>query len=316
MIYSKTIACGGYLPKKCLTNDDLARMVDTSNEWIVQRTGIRMRYIADKGEGTSDLAYQALMNALETHGIIADSLDGIIVATATADQNFPSTAALVHKKLATNKSMFVMDVNAVCAGFVYALVIADGLIKSGNVNRIAVIGADVFSRIIDWSDRKTCVLFGDGAGALILEKSKDPGIQSSYISGDGQCANILESYRVEGALTSVVQMNGKEVFKKAVEKMSDAVTQVLKLSNIKAEDIDFFVPHQANQRIIDSIAQRLNVPKDKMISTIAKHGNTSAATIPLAIWDSLSSGIIKYGDSLILTALGGGLTWGAVQMIL
>lgn len=314
MIYSKALACGGYLPEKCLTNDDLAKMVDTSDEWIVQRTGIERRYIASETEGTSDLAHKALLDALMKADINADSLDGIIVATATPDKHFPSTAALVHEKLAVNRNMFVLDVNAVCAGFVYALVLADSLIKTGSANRIAVIGADTFSRIVDWQDRKTCVLFGDGAGAMILQRSDVPGIISSYITGDGSCAGVLESRKV--GEQSIVSMNGKEVFKKAVEKMSEAALKVIKSAGSEVEDIDFFVPHQANQRIISSIAQKLDIPDHKMISTIAKHANTSAATIPLAIWDSLNTGVIKYGDSLVLTALGGGLTWGAVQMVL
>lgn len=317
MIKSKFIGCGAYLPKKVLTNDDLSHLVDTTDEWITTRTGIKKRHIVEDGETTSDLAAQALQQALIDFKIDKNSIDGIIVATTTPDIIFPSTASLVQKKVGITKG-FAFDLNAVCSGFVYALVTADGLIKSGAAKRIAVIGAETMSRIVDWKDRSTCVLFGDGAGVFIIEATneKEKGIISSVLEADGNLSEILivNGGVSKGCFDAKIFMNGKEVFKHAVEKMSAVTLAVLEKSGLSINDIDWLIPHQANIRIMDAMADRIGLSKEKVVATVDIHANTSAATIPLAFDHYYKQGLIKSGQTLALTALGAGITYGGIVM--
>jgi len=305
---------GGYLPKKILTNDELAKMVDTSDEWIVQRSGIRERHIAAEGELTSDLAVNAANAALKNANLIAADIDLIIVATATPDLTFPSTASLVQQKLGINQG-FAFDIQAVCSGFVFALATADSYIKTGMAKRALVIGAETFSRIIDWTDRTTCVLFGDGAGAMIIEaqEATKRGVLCSSLRTDGSHWNKLY---VDGGVSSTgtvghLKMAGKEVFKHAVSMIHDVVDDVFKKSGLSAKDLDWFVPHQANKRIIDGAGKKLKIPAQKVVVTVDLHANTSAASVPLALSVAVADGRIKQGDLVMLEAMGGGFTWGA-----
>ena len=305
---------GGYLPKKILTNDELAKMVDTSDEWIVQRSGIRERHIAAEGELTSDLAVNAANAALKNANLIAADIDLIIVATATPDLTFPSTASLVQQKLGINQG-FAFDIQAVCSGFVFALATADSYIKTGMAKRALVIGAETFSRIIDWTDRTTCVLFGDGAGAMIIEaqEATKRGVLCSSLRTDGSHWNKLY---VDGGVSSTgtvghLKMAGKEVFKHAVSMIHDVVDDVFKKSGFNADDLDWFVPHQANKRIIDGAGKKLKIPTQKVVVTVDLHANTSAASVPLALSVAVADGRIKQGDLVMLEAMGGGFTWGA-----
>jgi len=305
---------GGYLPKRILTNDELAKMVDTSDEWIVQRSGIRERHIAAEGELTSDLAVNAANAALKNANLIAEDIDLIIVATATPDLTFPSTASLVQQKLGINQG-FAFDIQAVCSGFVFALATADSYIKTGMAKRALVIGAETFSRIIDWTDRTTCVLFGDGAGAMIIEAQEDTkrGVLCSSLRTDGSHWNKLY---VDGGVSSTgtvghLKMAGKEVFKHAVSMIHDVVDDVFKKSGFNADDLDWFVPHQANKRIIDGAGKKLKIPTQKVVVTVDLHANTSAASVPLALSVAVADGRIKQGDLVMLEAMGGGFTWGA-----
>jgi 3-oxoacyl-[acyl-carrier-protein] synthase-3 len=319
MIRSIITATGGYLPEKVLTNKDLEAFVDTSDEWITQRTGIRQRCIAAEGELTSDMAIKAARAALESGGYKSSDIDGVIIATSTPDQTFPAVAVKVQAALGIPPCL-AFDMQAVCSGFVYALSVADSLIKTGQATRILLIGAEKFSSILDWNDRTTCVLFGDGAGAIILEKDErgagtvqDRGVLSSHIYADGALKDILY---VNGGVASTqdsgtIVMDGKEVFRNAVSYMSDIVNQVVKENNISADQIDWLVPHQANIRIIEAIAKKLNLPMDKVIVTVDKHGNTSAASIPLALDHAIKANQIKKDDLILFEALGAGLTWGA-----
>ncbi len=316
-MYSKIIGTGGYLPAKILTNFDLEKIVDTSHDWIFSRSGITQRHIADEQESTSDLALYASRRALEAAGIRADEIDLIIVATTTPDQIFPSTACILQDKLG-NKHAAAFDVQAVCSGFVYALNTADLFIRSGQVRNALVVGAEVLSRILDWNDRTTCVLFGDGAGAVVLQCSDTPGILSSKLHADGSQREMLAakgSIR-NGAVQNnpFITMDGKGVFKFAVTVLSEVVEEVLAENKMTHADIDWLVPHQANVRIMEATAKKLNLSLDKVVITVATHGNTSAASIPLALDTAVRDGRIKAGQHVLCEAVGGGFTWGAVLL--
>jgi 3-oxoacyl-[acyl-carrier-protein] synthase-3 len=306
---------GAYLPKKILSNHDLSDIVETNDEWIIERTGIKFRHIADSDETTSDMAVHASKLALEHAQIDISKIDLIIVATTTPDYTFPSVATIVQHKLSLITGA-AFDVQAVCAGFVFALSIADNYIKSGQAENILVVGADKMSNIVDWSDRKTCVLFGDGAGAVVLSKkpandSGDSGIIGTIIKSDGRFTDILCT--TGGAATDknigTILMEGKEVFRHAVEKMSSITQEILAKNNLSIADIDYLVPHQANIRILLSVAKKLTIPEDKVVVTVDKHANTSAASIPLAL--AAAHHKFKTGNLVLITAIGGGLAWGA-----
>jgi 3-oxoacyl-[acyl-carrier-protein] synthase-3 len=314
------MGCGAYLPEKTVTNADLAALVETSDDWIAQRTGIRERHIAADGEKTSDLALAAATRALDAAGIGGADIDLIVLATTTADQTFPATAVRVQQALGmTGGAAF--DVQAVCSGFVYALAVADNFLKVGQAKRALVIGAETFSRILDWTDRGTCVLFGDGAGAVVLEAKSEAeaegrGIISTHLHSDGRFQDILY---VDGGPSTTgtvgkLRMNGKEVFRHAVQKLADVVDETLAANGMQSSDIDWLVPHQANQRIIDGTGRKLGLSSEKVVSTIARHGNTSAASIPLALAEAVGDGRIKRGDLVLTEAMGGGLTWGAALL--
>ncbi|MFD1694633.1 beta-ketoacyl-ACP synthase III [Roseibium aestuarii] len=318
---SKILGCGSYLPAKCLSNADLAAMVDTSDEWIVQRTGIRQRHVAAEGEFTSDLATEAARAALADAGVEAQSIDLIVLATATPDNTFPASAVSVQAKLGITTG-FAFDVQAVCSGFVYALTTADAYLKAGLAKRALVIGAETFSRILDWNDRTTCVLFGDGAGAVVLEACEgegavsDQGILTSHLRSDGRHKDKLF---VDGGpsstqTTGFLRMEGKEVFKHAVGMITDVIEDAFAATGLSAEDLDWFIPHQANKRIIDASAKKLGIAPEKVVTTVDLHGNTSAASIPLALCHAVRDGRVKRGDLVLLEAMGGGFTWGSVLL--
>ncbi len=314
---SVVLGIGSYLPSRVVTNEELARKVDTSDEWIVQRTGIRERRIAAPGELTSDLARKAATAALNDAGLDPQAIDLIIVATSTPDQTFPASAVTVQAGLGINHGA-AFDMQAVCSGFVYALATADSLLKSGNFKRALVIGAETFSRILDWSDRTTCVLFGDGAGAVVLEAQQqeggsERGVLTTHLRSDGRHRTKLY---VDGGPSSTqtvghLRMEGRAVFKHAVSMITDVITDAFKATGTSAEDIDWFVPHQANKRIIDDSAKKLGIAPQKVVITVDKHGNTSAASIPLALDVARRDGRIKKGDLVLLEAMGGGFTWGS-----
>jgi 3-oxoacyl-[acyl-carrier-protein] synthase-3 len=309
---------GSYLPSKVLTNADLAAMVDTSDEWIVQRTGIRERHIAAEGEVTSDLATAAARDALKNAAREPSDIDLIVLATSTPDNTFPASAVTVQNNLGIRGGA-AFDIQAVCTGFVYALATADALLKGGQGRRALVIGSETFSRILDWSDRTTCVLFGDGAGAVVVEieegsgTNSDRGVLTSHLRSDGQHKHKLY---VDGGPSGTgtvghVRMEGREVFKHAVGMITDVINAAFESTGTKADDIDWFVPHQANQRIIDASAKKLGIAHSKVVSTVAQHGNTSAASIPLALHVAVKDGRIKSGNLVMLEAMGGGFTWGS-----
>ena len=315
---SRVIGCGAYLPKQILTNADLAKRVDTSDEWIVERTGIRQRHIAAEGEKTSDLALAAAREAMNDAGIGADALDLVIVATTTPDETFPAVATTVQAKIGMTRGAG-FDVQAVCSGFIYALATADNFIKAEQANTVLVIGAETMSRLMDWTDRGTCVLFGDGAGAVVLQAGRgkgdnhDQGILNTKLFSDGRLHDLLY---VDGGpsttgTTGYLRMQGREVFKHAVTNISAAVHASADAAGVKVSEVDWFVPHQANQRILDGTGRKVGIPADKVISTVANHGNTSAASVPLALVTAVRDGRIKRGDLLLLEAMGGGLTWGS-----
>lgn len=320
-VRSRIIGTGSYVPEKVLTNYDLEKMVDTSHEWIMDRTGISERRIASDDEATSDLAYHASLSALKNAGIKPEDLDFIIVATITPDMLFPSTACLVQQKLGIN-GIFAFDISAACSGFVYALSVADNFIKSGLYRTGLVVGAEVLSRLVDWTDRSTCVLFGDGAGAVVLQAvSGENGIISTHLRSDGRLWDMLY---VPGGGTRVptsenmlnnklqyIKMRGNELFKVAVNTMTEAAREVLKFNGLTSDDIKLFIPHQANLRIIQAVGKKLSTPMSKFMINLEKYGNTSAASIPIALYDAIAEGKIKEGDYIILDAFGGGLTWGA-----
>ena len=315
---SVILGCGSYLPAQVLTNEDLARKVDTSDEWIVQRTGIHERRIAAPGEFTSDLAVHAARSALAHAKVDAQSIDLIVLATSTPDNTFPASAVAVQEKLGITRGA-AFDLQAVCSGFVYALATADSLLKSGSFSRALVIGAETFSRLLDWTDRTTCVLFGDGAGAVVLDSQEQPsgggerGILTVRLRSDGRHKTKLY---VDGGPSSTgtvghLRMEGREVFRHAVAMITDVVEDAFKATGYTAVDVDWFIPHQANKRIIDGSARKLGIPAAKIVVTVDRHGNTSAASIPLAMNDAVANRRIKRGDLLLLEAMGGGFTWGA-----
>lgn len=318
MIRSQIAGCGHYLPANIVTNAELAKRVDTSDEWIVQRTGIKARHIANAEETTSVLAHRAALNALQQAGMTADEIDVIVVATTTPDNTFPSVATKLQAMLGMTKG-FALDVQAVCSGFVYALAVADNFIRLGQAKTALVIGAETFSRLLDWEDRTTCVLFGDGAGALILRAaegkgdSSDRGVLSTHLHSDGRHYDLLYVDGGPGSngKTGHVRMQGQEVFRHAVQKLAEVVDEALTANNLPPEAIDWLVPHQANQRIIDSTAKKLKLPPEKVVLTVSQHANTSAASIPLALSTAVADGRIKPGHVVLLDAMGGGFTWGA-----
>ena len=319
MIYSRIIGCGSYLPRNVVTNDELALRMDTSDEWIRTRTGIRQRHLANDGETSSSLALEASRAAIASAGINAAEIDLIILATSTPDYIFPSTACLLQARLGI-KGGAAFDVQAVCSGFVYALATADLFIRSGQSRCALVVGAEVFSRILDWNDRGTCVLFGDGAGAVVLRSDSRPGIMASALHADGSYADILS---VPGSICGgkvtgdpFLRMDGPAVFKFAVRVLDEVARETLAKCNLQVEAVDWLIPHQANLRILESTAKRLNLPPEKLIVTVDLHGNTSAASVPLALDAAVRDGRIRSGHKVMLQAVGGGFTWGAalVQM--
>lgn len=316
-MYSRITGTGGYLPEKILTNEDLEKMVDTSDEWITDRTGIKERHIAADDETSCDLAEQAARRAIEAARIDINRIDLIIVATTTPDRVFPSTACLLQDRLDLHGPA-AFDVQAVCTGFIYALSIADKFIHSGSYQCALVVGAETLSRIVDWNDRDTCVLFGDGAGAVVLEASDEPGILSTHLHADGKYKNLLtvnagisQGFEQVRNATAYMQMQGNEVFRMAVNTLGRIVDETLLANDLEKADIDWLVPHQANKRIIDATARKLNMPMDKVVLTVDKHGNTSAASVPLALDTAVRDGRINRGDTLLLEAFGGGFTWGS-----
>ena len=320
MTRSRIIGTGGYLPPKILTNHDLEKMVETTDQWIVERTGIRERHIAGEGETTASLGEQAARRAIEAAGIHAKDIDLIIVATTTADQIFPSTACLIQERLGIH-GCAAFDVQAVCTGFVYALSVADKFIRTGSAKCALVIGSETLSRITDWTDRTTCVLFGDGAGAVILAASDKPGIVSTHLHADGKYKDLLNvpagisrgyDKMVNGA--AYMKMEGNEVFKVAVNTLGRIVDETLAANHMKKSDIDWLVPHQANHRIIAATAKKLGMSMDHVVMTVDRHGNTSAASIPLAFDEAVRDGRIKAGDVVMMEAFGGGFTWGSVLL--
>lgn len=315
-MYSKIIGTGSYLPAKTLTNYDLEKIVETSHDWIVSRSGIHERHIAADDEMTSDLALQASLRAIEAAGISAKEIDLVIVATTSPDQIFPSTACILQDKLGIKNRGAAFDMQAVCGGFVYAMNTADLYIRGGQAKTVLVVGAEVLSRILDWEDRSTCVLFGDGAGAVILRSSETPGIVSSKLHADGSHRGMLKADgnirngEVQG--DPFIKMDGQAVFKFAVKVLSEVVEEVLAENNLQGSDIDWLVPHQANIRIMEATAKKLGLSMDNVIVTVAHHGNTSAASIPLALDAAVRDGRIRPGQNVLLEAVGGGFTWGAV----
>jgi 3-oxoacyl-[acyl-carrier-protein] synthase-3 len=320
-IRSVVLGCGSYLPQRVVTNAELARRIETSDEWIVQRTGIRERHIAADGEFTSHLAINAARAALAAGDIDPQSIDLIVLGTSTPDNTFPATAVAVQSALGiTHGAAF--DLQAVCSGFVFALATADNFLRAGAFKRALVIGAETFSRILDWNDRGTCVLFGDGAGAIVLEAqqqagtSTDRGVLSTHLRSDGRHKSKLY---VDGGPSSTqtvghLRMEGREVFKHAVGMITDVIVDAFNANGISAEDVKWFVPHQANKRIIDATAHKLHIPPDKVVLTVDRHGNTSAASIPLALDAAVKDGRIKQGDLVLLEAMGGGFTWGSAVL--
>ncbi|PTD97891.1 beta-ketoacyl-ACP synthase III [Pseudothauera lacus] len=319
MIYARIAGTGSYLPGTAVSNNDLvARGVDTSDDWVVERTGIRTRHLAEAGQSASDLAFIAAQRAIDAAGCAADDIDLIIVATSTPDYIFPSTAALLQAKLGIRNGCPAFDVQAVCSGFVYALTVAEKFIRSGSNKRALVVGAEVFSRILDWSDRGTCVLFGDGAGAVVLEASEMPGIRASALHADGSHHGILN---VPGAVCGgqvtgdpFLRMDGQAVFKFAVKVLGDVALEVLEQAGALPAQVDWLIPHQANIRILQATAKRLGMSMERVISTVDRHGNTSAASIPLALDLAVRDGRILHGHRVILEGVGGGFTWGAVLL--
>ena len=315
-MYSRIIGTGSYLPSKTLTNYDLEKIVETSHDWIVSRSGIHERHIAAEGEMTSDLALQASLRAIAAAGINADDIDLVIVATTSPDQIFPSTACILQDKLGIRNRGAAFDMQAVCGGFVYAINTADLYIRGGQARTALVVGAEVLSRILDWSDRTTCVLFGDGAGAVILQASESPGIISCKLHADGSHRAMLKADgnirngEVQG--DPFIKMDGQGVFKFAVKVLSEVVEEVLEENKLQGSDISWLVPHQANIRIMEATAKKLGLSMDNVIVTVATHGNTSAASIPLALDTAVRDGRIKAGQNILLEAVGGGFTWGAV----
>ena len=316
-MYSRITGTGSYLPEKILTNLDLERMVDTSDEWIRTRTGITQRHIAAENQVASDLALYACQNAMQAAGVTSQDIDLIIVATTTPDMIFPSTACILQNKLGIENCP-AFDVQAVCSGFVYALATADMFVSSGKCRNALVVGSEIYSKILDWNDRSTCVLFGDGAGAVVLSQSDQPGILSTHLHASGSHSNILSAPgsisggKVQG--TPYINMEGNAVFKFAVKVLEEVVQEAMAKNNLQSTDIDWLIPHQANIRIIQSTARKLGLPMDKVVVAVDKHGNTSAASIPLALDMAVRDGRIQRDQLVLLEGVGGGFTWGAVLL--
>ncbi len=318
MIYSRIAGTGSYLPEKVLSNHDLEQMVETNDQWIQDRTGIKKRHIVADDETTTDLAFNAAQKAIEAAGIKNADIDLIIIATTTPTRIFPSTASLVQEKLGINGCP-AFDIQAVCTGFVYALTVADKFIKSGSVKNALIIGAESLSRIVDWTDRNTCVLFGDGAGAVVLQASEETGILSTHIHSDGQYNALLSVPTGPGSIDNAdakpfIEMQGNDVFKIAVKTLSSIADETLAANNMAKSDIDWLIPHQANIRIIKATAKKLSLPMDRVVVTVDEHGNTSAASIPLALDTAVRDGRIQRGETLLLEAFGGGFTWGSALL--
>jgi 3-oxoacyl-[acyl-carrier-protein] synthase III len=320
-IYSRIAGTGSYLPEKVLTNDDLAKFVDTSDEWIATRTGIRERHVAAEGETTSDLAFHAATRALEAAGVSASEIDLIIVGTTTPDIIFPSTACLLQARLGAN-GCGAFDVNAACSGFLYALSVADKFIKSGDAKTVLVVGAETLTRMVDWSERTTAVLFGDGAGAVVLKADTETGILSTHLHADGAKKELLWNpvgvsvgFRDDQPNAGVrIRMSGSDVFKYAVKALDSVVEETLEANGLDRHDIDWLIPHQANLRIIEATAKRLDMPMDRVVVTVDKHGNTSSGSVPLALDEAVRSGRVQRGQLLLLEAFGGGFTWGSALL--
>jgi 3-oxoacyl-[acyl-carrier-protein] synthase-3 len=318
---AKITGIGSYLPAEVVSNDDLSKILDTSDEWITTRSGIKQRHRAAEGETTSDIALQAAQDALRVAGITAQDIDLIIVSTTTPDLTFPATAALVQKKLGIHHGA-AFDVQAVCSGFVYGLSVASAMVEAGQAQRVLLIGAETMTRLLDWEDRATAVLFGDGGGAVVLEATEidspdAPHIVGSYLRSDGNLTDLLY---VDGGpsttgTTGKLRMQGREVYRHAVGNIAEAIESLLQKHDLSVDDIDWFVPHQANKRIIDGVAKKIGLPPEKTVVTVQNHANTSAASIPLALHDLVKSGRLASGDVIMLEAMGGGLTWGANLII-
>ncbi|ACJ20544.1 beta-ketoacyl-ACP synthase III [Coxiella burnetii] len=317
MTYARIQGVGSYIPQQILSNADLEKMVNTTDEWIMQRVGVRERHvIANSPDNTTTMAVDAAKRAIEMAGIDSAVIDMIIVGTATAEYYFPSTACLVQKHLNLREDIPAFDINAACAGFVYALSIADQYIRNGGAKHILVIGVDSLTKVVDWKDRSTCILFGDGAGAVILQAHKEPGILNTILHANGDYSDLITAKSGVWERESVphLHMYGKEVFKLAVTKLGEIVDEIIEKSGLKQSDIDWLIPHQANLRIIEATAKRLGLPRERVILTIEQHGNTSAASIPLALDAAVRAGKIKRGDTLLLEAFGAGLAWGAALL--
>ena len=314
MSYSRILGTGGYLPTRVVTNADLETLVDTTDAWIRERTGIEKRHLVSDGETCTDLAEAASLRALEAAGVSADELDLILVATTTPDQFFPSTACLLQQRLGVH-GCAAFDLQAVCTGFVYALAVADKFIRTGSARRALVVGAETLSRVLDWTDRGTCVLFGDGAGAVVLGAADEPGIISSHLHADGAYKDLLQ---IPGGIgngdceNAYLEMKGNEVFRMAVTTLGRIVDETLEANGLSKADIDWLIPHQANIRIIQATARKLDLPMDRVVVTVAEHGNTSAASIPLAFDQAVRDGRIQRGEMVLMEAFGGGFTWGSV----
>ena len=321
MIYARIAGTGSYLPEKILTNKDLEQFVETNDEWIAERTGIRQRHVAAEGQTTCDLAYEAALKAMEAAGVTAAEVDLIVVGTTTPDLIFPSTACLLQHRLGAN-GCAAFDVNAACSGFVYALSVAEKFVKSGSSKCALVVGAETLTRMLDWSDRSTCVLFGDGAGAVVLKPDADTGILSTHLHADGGYKHLLYNpvgvsvgFKQEEKNCGVrVMMTGNEVFKVAVKTLDAVVEETLAANNLDKHDIDWLIPHQANLRIITATAKRLDMPMERVVVTVDKHGNTSSGSVPLALDFAVRSGKVKRGEMLLLEAFGGGFTWGSALL--
>jgi 3-oxoacyl-[acyl-carrier-protein] synthase-3 len=320
MTYSRIAGTGGYLPEKVVTNHDLEQMMDTSDEWIQERTGIKRRHLAADGEKTSDLALAAATRAMDMAGISAADIDLIIIATTTPDKVFPGTACIVQRRLGIG-GCGAFDIQAACSGFVYGLDLGDRYIRTGAAKNVLVIGAETLSRLTNWEDRTTAVLFGDGAGAVVLQESAEPGIISTHIHADGQYEDLLQvpqgvssGYDVTRAGEAYIQMNGNAVFRRAVATLDSIARETLEKNNIDKHDLDWFVPHQANMRIITAAAKKLDMPMERVIVTVDEHANTSAASIPLALDVAVRDGRIKRGELLLFEAFGAGFTWGSALL--
>ena len=314
MIRSRIVGTGSYLPPRVVTNDELSKKIDTSDAWIQERTGIKQRHVADEAQTSSDLALEASRRALEAAGVKASDLDLIVVATSTPDFIFPSTACLLQAKLGV-KGSAAFDIQAVCSGFVYGLATADNFIRAGTHKRALVVGAEVFSRILDWNDRGTCVLFGDGAGAVVLAAAEQPGIHASVLRADGSQAGILSvpgnvcAGRIIGS--PFLQMQGSQVFKFAVRVLDEVARETAAAAGMTLADVDWLIPHQANIRILEATAKRLGLPRERLVVTVDRHANTSAASVPLALDEFVRAGKIKAGHKVMMQGVGGGFTWGA-----